>query len=56
MLMKEHYEAPELNMISFAPVERLASSFGFDDMSVSAGMSTGKAPVESSDISYDFED
>ena len=54
MLMRENYEAPELNLISFLPQEKLASSIGFNDMSVSAGISNEQAPIESTDISVDF--
>ena len=61
--MREIYEAPELNLISYVPLEKLASSIGFGDMSVGIGGSNGKdsismggdkAPIESTDISFDF--
>lgn len=55
-LMREIYEAPELNMISYEPKENLASSagIGFGDMYLGNGMSGDKAPIESTDISFDF--
>ena len=54
--MREIYEAPELNMISYEPKENLASSagIGFGDMYLGNGMSGDKAPIESTDISIDF--
>ena len=53
-LMREIYEAPELNLINYVPKEKLASSIGFGDMALGNGMSGENAPVESTDISFDF--
>lgn len=50
--MKEVYEAPECNLISYVSAENLAASFSFDDMLI--GSNKGQAPIESSDISFDF--
>lgn len=52
--MREIYEAPELDLINYIPAEKLASSVGFGDMSFGNGMSNEQAPIESSDISFDF--
>lgn len=52
--MRELYESPELNIISFVPAENLANDFGFGDISVGNGMSNKETPVESTDIGIDF--
>lgn len=52
--MRGIYEAPELNLISYVPAEKLASSVDFGDMSLGSGMSNEQAPIESTDISFDF--
>ena len=51
--MKEIYEAPELNLISYVPAENLASSFGFEDLLQGNG-GQGGANIESGDIGFDF--
>ncbi len=51
--MKEIYETPECNLISYVSSENLATSFSFDEMLLGSG-NKGAAPVESSDISFDF--
>ena len=51
--MKEIYEAPELNLISYVPAENLASGIKveFDDMLIGNGSG---AEIESGDIGFDF--
>ena len=51
--MKEIYEAPELNLISYVPAENLASSFGFEDLLQGNG-GPGNTPIDSSEIGFDF--
>ena len=51
--MKEIYESPELNLISYVPAENLASSFGFEDLLQGIG-GQGNTTIESSDIGFDF--
>lgn len=51
--MKEIYESPELNLISYVPAENLASSFGFEDLLAGNG-GQGQTPIESGDIGFDF--
>lgn len=51
--MKEIYESPELNLISYVPAENLASSFGFEDLLQGQG-GRGNTTIESGDIGFDF--
>ena len=51
--MKELYETPELNLISYVPAENLAATFGFEDLLAGNG-GTNNAPIESGDIGIDF--
>ncbi len=51
--MKEIYQSPELNLISYVPAENLASSFGFEDLLQGDG-GPGGTPIVSGDIGFDF--
>ena len=50
--MKELYTTPELKLVSFVPVENLASDFDFDDM---GDGNWNPADPGSGDLNMDFE-
>ena len=52
--MKRIYEAPELNIISYLPAEKLANSVGFNDIPLGNNMTNQEAPIESTDMGIDF--
>ena len=51
--MKELYEAPEMNLISYIPAENLAFAFGFEDLLQGKPTMRG-ATEESDDIGLDL--
>lgn len=50
--MKEIYEAPELNLISYVPAENL-TTLDFGDLMAGLG-GEGETPIESGDLGIDF--
>lgn len=53
MIMKEIYQSPELNLISYVPAENLASSFDVEDL-LAGKAGQGGTPIVSGDIGFDF--
>lgn len=53
--MKEIYEAPELNLISYVPAENLATqSIDFGNLHLGTEVQVSKGTYEGSEIGIDF--